>query len=162
MSDNKTPKLRVSKVEASEKIRDRINMGKELFESQIFSEEEFTVLKQKTSKWTEYNRTLFDNLFDESPLSPFHGSATGYIIGQSFDMELSDHKENISSWSNDLESIYEQLELYEELPSNTQQVMNADTMNNENKKGQSFYWKKVVGILVTFTELHIFHFQKGI
>ena len=48
--------------------------------------------------------------------------------------DIRDHGDDISRWINDLESIYERLELYEELPRNTQQPTNQDTMNNENKK----------------------------
>ena len=80
MKDNKVPKLRVSKAEASKKIRSRIDIGKELHETQISIEQEFTDLKRETKKWTDYNKTLFDILFDKSPLPDWHGSPTGYII----------------------------------------------------------------------------------
>ena len=56
------------------------------------------------------------------------------MIGQSLGEEIISHRGSIESRINELESIYERLELYEELPSNTQQTMNRDTMNNENKK----------------------------
>ena len=79
MTDSKNPKLRVSRAEASEKIRSRIDMGKVLLETRMSSEEEFTALKQKTRKWIEYNKTLFDSLFDESPLPWYHGSATSSL-----------------------------------------------------------------------------------
>ena len=143
MKDNKVPKLRVSRAEASEKIRGRIDIGKELL---VFSEGEFTVLKHETHKWTDYNKTLFDTLFDESPLSNSHGSVFVAIAGQSLYEKLTDHRKNISRWINGLESIHERLELYEELPNNTQQTMNRDTTNNENKKifighGRSHIWR---------------------
>ena len=59
----------------------------------------------------------------------------------------------MADWINDLESVYEQLEEYEELPSNTQQTMNADTMNNENKKifighGRSDIWRELKDFIV--------------
>ena len=71
MKDNIPPKLRVNKAEASEKIRSRINAGKELHETPISSEQELTDLKHATEKWTDYNKTLFNSLFDKSPLSGF-------------------------------------------------------------------------------------------
>ena len=102
MTDNKPSKLRVSRAEASEKIRIRIDIGKELLETQISSEEELTVLERETSKWTDYNKTLFDNLFDKSPLLGWHGSVMIAVAGQSLYEDIDDHKKNISRWINDL------------------------------------------------------------
>ena len=148
MNDNKVPKLRVSRAEATEQIRSQINKGKELHETQINSEQEFDKLKSKTWKWVDYNKMLFRTLFDESPLSEYHGSTFLGIIGQNLGEEMISHKDNISGWINDLESIYEQLGLYEELPNNTQQPMNNDAVNNENKKifighGGSHIWREL-------------------
>ena len=148
MTDNKVPKLRVSRAEASEKILERIDRGKELLNIQISSEEEFDKLKMETWKWIDYNKMLFKNFFDQSPLPDWHGEPTPYIINQGLYEEITGHREDISRWINDLESVYEQLGLYEELPSNTQQPTNQDTMNNEDKKyfighGGSPEWLKL-------------------
>ena len=164
MSDSKNLKLRVSRAEAAEKIRSQIDRGKELFERQIFSEEEITVLKQGASRWTEYNRMLFDILFGESPLSSFHGLAA-YLTSGDLNKEISDYRKKISQWINELESIYEQLERYEELPSNTQHTMNADTMNNENKKifighGGSHIWRELKDFIVDTLELEYEEFNR--
>ena len=143
MTDNKIPKLLVSEAEASERISKQINIGKELLETQISSEEELKVLERETRKWTDYSKTLFGTLFDESPLPDSHGSSVLHISIRSFGEEITDHKEDISHWINQLESLYDQLGLYEELPSNTQQ-----TVNNENKKifighGGSPMWREL-------------------
>ena len=143
MTDSRNPKLRVSKVEASEKIRRQIQEGKKLPKTEISSREDFDNLKRETQKWIDYNKTLFKNVFDESPLPKWHGSTIAVIAGQSLIEDIRDHERDISRWINDLESIYERLELYEELPSNTQQ-----TMNNENKKifighGGSLVWREL-------------------
>ena len=148
MNDNKVPKLRVSRAEATEQIRSQINKGKELHEAQINSEQEFDKLKSETWKWVDYNKMLFRTLFDESPLSEYHGSTFLGIIGQNLGEEIISHKDNISGWINDLESIYEQLKLYEESPSTPQQTMSNDTTNNENKKifighGRSHVWREL-------------------
>ena len=42
MTDNKLSKLRVSRAEASEKIRSQIEKGKELLKTEILSENVFT------------------------------------------------------------------------------------------------------------------------
>ena len=133
MRDNKVPKLLVSRAEASEKIRRRIDIGKELLETEISSEYELANLKHKTDRWTDYDKTLFITLFDESPLSEWHGlRSTGEAI--QWVHEVKEYKRFIAVWIDNLEIVYEKLELYEELPSNTQQPTNQDTVNNENKK----------------------------
>ena len=76
MTDNTILRLRVSRAEASEKIRSRIDIGKELHETEISSEQEFENLKSDTKKWADYNKTLFDSLFDKSPLPAVHGIVT--------------------------------------------------------------------------------------
>ena len=146
MKDKPLAKLRVKKAEASEQIRSRIDRGKELLERQIFSEQEFDKLQSETWKWVDYNKTLFNTLFDESPLSEYHGSTIVGITGQSLGEEIISHKGSIANWITDLESVYEQLDLYKELPNNTQHIMSNDTTNNENKKifighGRSHIWR---------------------
>ena len=165
MSDNETPKLRVSRAEASEKILIRIDIGKELLKTQISSEEEFDNLKSETWKWVEYNKTLFNTLFDESPLPWGHGSATTYTYNRGLRIEVPDHREKISRWINDLESVYDRLELYTELPNVTQQTMNRDTMNNENKKifighGRSHVWRELKDFIVDTLGLEYDEFNR--
>ena len=148
MTDNKPTRLLVSRAEASEEIRGRIEEGKKLLKTEISSWEDFDNLKSKTWNWIDYNKTLFKNLFDESPLSEWHGSVIVAIADQSLIEDIRDHEKDISRWINDLESIYDQLELYKELPSNTQQTTNNDTVNNENKKifighGGSLVWREL-------------------
>ena len=165
MTDNTTPKLLVNESKASEQIRSRIDRGKELLERQLFSEQEFDKLKSETWKWTDYNKTLFGALFDESPLSFLHGSTIVGITGQSLGEEIISHKESIANWINDLESIYEQLGLYEELPNNTQQPMNNDAVNNANKKifighGGSHIWRELKDFIVETLGLEYEEFNR--
>ena len=148
MTDNTISKLRVSEAEASEKIRRRIDIGKELLERQLLYQPEFDNLKRDTKKWTDYNKTLFGTLLDKSPLSPTHGSVSVFGSGRNLIREITQHTDRISRWINDLVSVYERLELYEELPNNIQQTMDSDTVNNENKKvfighGRSHVWREL-------------------
>ena len=165
MTDSKSPKLRVSRAEASEKIRSRIDIGKELLKTELSSKEEFDKLKNETWKWIDYNKMLFGGLFDKSPLPDWHGEPILYMTLPSLDEEVADHTEGISHWINDLESIYEQLELYEELPNSTQQSINQDTMNNENKKifighGHSLVWRVLKDFIVDTLGLEYEEFNR--
>ena len=136
MRNNSNPKLLVSKAEASEKIRSRIDIGKELHETQVSYESGFIRLENQTKKWTNYNKTLFHSLFEKSPLPSSHGKSDINITNpvDIWNQKIIKHKQEILYWINDLESIYEQLDLYEELPNNTQQAVDNSPINNENKK----------------------------
>ena len=117
MRDNSNPKLLVSKAEASEKIQDRINIGKKLYKVQIFSEQEYNNLRHERKKWVDYNRSLFDTLFDKSPLPDGHGYSIAYvqILNHTlFQKSVEGLKEDIDNGINQLESIHERLELYVE------------------------------------------------
>ena len=165
MTDNTTSKLLVNEAEATQRISKQINIGKELLERQLSSEQEFDKLESETRKWTDYNKTLFNALFDESPLSFLHGSNIVGITGQSLGEKISSHKEDISRWIDDLESVYEQLDIYTELPNNTQQTMSNDTTNNENKKifighGHSDIWLRLKDFIVETLELEYEEFNR--
>ena len=165
MSDNTPSKLIVNEAEASQRISKQINAGKELLERQPASEQELTVLKREIRKWTDYNKTLFDRLFDESPLISTHGKRSVYISGQNLSEEISNHRRKISQWINDLESIYEQLDIYTDLPSNTQQSTNQDTMSNKNKKifighGGSGIWRELREFIVETLGLEYEEFNR--
>ena len=165
MTDNKPSKLLVSEAEASEKIRSRINIGKELLKTEIHSEGVFTIVKHNTRKWTDYNQTLFAKLFDDSPLSELHGSVRSAIGGQSWIEKVNTYKDRISRWINDLESIYEQLDIYTDFPNNTQQTVNNDSVNNKNKKifighGGSDMWRELKDFIVETLELPYDEFNR--
>ena len=153
MTDNTNPKFREPKAEASEKIRSRIEKGNELLETQIFTEQDFTLLKRETENWIEYNKALLRQIFDESPLPWHHGVVTqSYTYKRHLRHELDDYRKYMARWINDLDSIDKRLEIYEELPSNTQQTLNADTTKNDNKKifighGRSLEWLKLRNFL---------------
>ena len=115
--------------DASEKILERIDRGKELLETQVSYEPGFIRLENQTKKWTNYNKTLFHFLFEKSPLPSSHGKSDINITNpvDIWNQKIIKHKQEILYWINDLESIWEQLEFYEELPNNTQQTVNNQT-----------------------------------
>ena len=164
MRDNKLPKLLVSEAEASEKIRSRIDIGKELLETEISSEQELANLKHETDRWTDYNKTLFLTLFDESPLSEWYGLRLGWESIQ-WVHETKEYKGFIAVWIDNLEIVYGKLELYEELTNNTQQTIKNDAVSNENKKifighGGSDIWLRLKNFIVDRLELEYEEFNR--
>ena len=170
MADNTPSKLRVSRAEASEKIRSRIDIGKELLKTETPPIEEFTNFERVTEKWVRYNKTLFHTLFDKSPLPLTHGERANRSFYHRVTMVIHwvrAHKEDIANWIHDLESIYEQLldDLYEELPKNTQQTLDHNTANNENMKmfiahGRSHLWREFKDFLVETLGLEYEEFDR--
>lgn len=170
MADNTPSKLRVSRAEASEKIRSRIDRGKELLKTETPPIEEFTNFERVTEKWVSYNKTLFHTLFDKSPLPITHGERANRSFYYRVNIEIHwarEHKEDIANWINDLESIYEQLldDLYEELPKNTQQTLDHNTANSENKKifighGRSEVWREAKDFIVETLGLEYEEFNR--
>ena len=82
MKDNSNPKLLVSKTEASEKIREQIDKGKELCKIQISSEQEYADVKHEREKWVDYNQALCRSLFNNSPLSGSHGYESSFSFAR--------------------------------------------------------------------------------
>ena len=169
MTDNTPSKLRVSRAEASEKIQDQINKGEKLTEISATSKDDLTNLKHESRRWCDYNKTLFDTLFDISPLRDSHGVSWGRmaaIAGHDYTADdIKDHKKDIISWCNELQSILEQLDLYEELPNNTQQPMNNDAVSNENKKifighGGSHIWRELKDFIEDLLKLPCAEFNR--
>ena len=165
MTDNKIPKLRKSRAEATEKIRSRIDKGKELLETQITTEQEFEKLERETQKWIDRNKTVFGTLFDNFPLPWHHGTANTYTYERYLHQEIADYRKNMADWINDLESVYEQMEEYEELPNNTQQIVNNDAVSNENKKifighGGSNIWLRLKDFIVNRLGLEYEEFNR--
>ena len=169
MKNKELPKLLVNKTEASKKIQDRINSGKKLIEISASSKDDLTNLKHESRRWSDYNTNLFDTLFDISPLSPSHGVSWGRSVAVSgYDYtadDIKDHKKHIVSWCNELQSILEQLDLYEVLPKNTQETLEHSTANSEKTKmfiahGRSHLWREFKDFLVETLGLEYEEFDR--
>ena len=160
MNDNTPPKLIRIKADAIVMIGEQINIGKNLLKRQPSDKQEFDTLKNDTKTWTDYNKRRFTTLFDKSPLPDWHGEPVYYIELQSFGREIAEHKKNISRWINDLESIYKQLEIYEELPSNTQQTMNKKKKKYFIGHGGSLVWRELKDFLENTLKLPYEEFNR--
>ena len=164
MTDNTNPKLLVSKADAIVAIHKQIQIGKNMLKRQLSDQQEFDTLKNDTTKWTDFNKTLFNTLFFPSPLPDNHGERVIRITRRILREEIAGHERDISGWITELESIYEQLDLYE-IPINILQPVNKDTMNNENKKyfighGSSSEWLKLKDFLENTLKLPYEEFNR--
>ena len=132
MTETTLPKLRVSREEARQKIEAQIEKGQQLHAQQINSDYELTEARRESRKWSDYNKTLLLKLFDNASIAEDaytdFNAIRPILVASSGSRSLSDelrddlrrYQNTMSSSINSLESIRDQLELYDE-PSETPQ-----------------------------------------
>ena len=130
MTETVLPKLLVSREEARQKIQARIEKGEQLHSKEIRSDDELEKTRAESRKWSDYNKTLLLRLFDsmsiaEDAYTDFHEP----LLASSGSTPLSDklrwYQNAMSSSINSLESIRDQLELYDE-PSEMLQAISGN------------------------------------
>jgi predicted nucleotide-binding protein len=137
MTETTLPKLRVSREEAHQQIEEQIEKGRQLHAQQINSDDELTEARRESRKWSDYNKTLLLKLFDnesiaEDDYTDFN-KVRPILLASSGSRSLSDELrdelgryQNTMSYSiNSLESIRDQLELYDE-PSEMLQAISGN------------------------------------
>ena len=126
MTETVLPKLRVNREEANQKIQTRIEKGLQLHARQINSDDELEKARAESEKWSDYNKTLLLRFFDNTSIAEdaYTDFDDSFPIISSRPRPLSDelrwYQNAMSSSINSLESIRDQLELYDE-PSETPQ-----------------------------------------
>jgi len=115
--------LVVSKEEASEKIKNRIELGKKMLKSPIDNEEEIEDLKNSNARWSDFNFELLKRLFSNDLISKEYLNTFGdmravpydpHSTGRAWGVTLENLKNDLNAKVNKLESIFERLELYSE------------------------------------------------
>ena len=117
------PRLLVSKDEAEEKIRKRIEKGQTLHDRQIDSEDELEKSVAECRKWSNYNRTLLLGLFFNSSVAdgygdfnyqrPF-GAATNPLAYPPLEEQVNRYQQRMATSIHKLEEIRDELELFDE------------------------------------------------
>lgn len=124
ISNEKKITLIMSKEEASEKIKNRIESGKKMLKSPMNNEEEIEDLKNKKASWSDYNVELLKRLFSDDSISKEYQSTSGairavpfdpYSTGSAWGVKLENLKNSLNAKINKLESIFERLELFSEI-----------------------------------------------
>ena len=130
MAETVLPKLRVSREEAHQQIEEQIEKGQQLHAQQINSDGELKAARMESRKWSDYNKTLLLKLFDNTSIA--EDAYTDFrepLLASSGSTPLSDELrwyQNAMSFSiNSLESIRDQLELYDE-PSEMLQAISGN------------------------------------
>ena len=130
MTETVLPKLLVSREEARQKIQARIEKGEQLHSKEIRSDDELEKTRAEIRKWSDYNKTLLLRLFDstsiaEDAYTDFHEPLLASSGSTPLSDELRWYQNAMSSSINSLESIRDQLELYDE-PSEMLQAISGN------------------------------------
>ena len=130
MAETTVLKLRVSREEAHQQIEEQIEKGRQLHAQQINSDGELEAARMESRKWSDYNKTLLLKLFDntsiaEDAYTDFREPLLAYSGSTSLSDELRCYQNAMSFSINSLESIRDQLELYDE-PSEMLQAISGN------------------------------------
>lgn len=136
MTETVLPKLLVSREEARQKIQARIEKGEQLHSKEIRSDDELEKTRAESRKWSDYNKTLLLRLFDSTSIAedaytdfnklrPILLASSGSTPLSDLSDELRRYQNAMSSNVHSLESIRDQLELYDE-PSEMLQAISGN------------------------------------
>ena len=136
MTETVLPKLLVSREEARQKIQARIEKGEQLHSKEIRSDDELEKTRAESRKWSDYNKTLLLRLFDSTSIAedaytdfnklrPILLASSGSTPLSDLSDELRRYQNAMSSSVHSLESIRDQLELYDE-PSEMLQAISGN------------------------------------
>ena len=130
MAETTVLKLRVSREEAHQQIEEQIEKGRQLHAQQINSDGELEAARMESRKWSDYNKTLLLKLFDntsiaEDAYTDFREPLLAYSGSTSLSDGLRCYQNAMSFSINSLESIRDQLELYDE-PSEMLQAISGN------------------------------------
>lgn len=131
------PQLLMTHWDAKNLLTERINIGKELLNSQISS---MTILDNERKKyfnWSKYNDQLLSKIFSNNSISEEYTYWSGIMVTGGYTTlqdEIKEHLKDINEKIGRLESIIERLELFEEAPSVTKKEPENITMTTDEKK----------------------------
>lgn len=122
----KRPSLEILRNEAAAKITVQLKKGRELLLRSIGWETELDLAKKDLGKWEKYTYEILIRMFDTDDIAEEFSQAgytpIAYFGGYSIQEEIRDYRRDVSGYVHYLEGLYERLELYPELLSDSQQL----------------------------------------
>jgi len=113
----KKPSLTMPRHQVEEKLKERINIGRELQATQIQSTEQLDELRGEQKKWNAYNIEYLSRCFDVESISESHSKVSGWgtlIMNASPQQRVSSFRDGIGNQITSLESVLDRLELIPE------------------------------------------------
>ena len=120
------PSLVESRESARQKIQARIDIGYQLRDPHIGSEDELEKTLSECGKWSSYNETLLSRLFTDSSIADSYRdfryqrplNSENPLVNPSLEAQMGRYRERMTISISSLEGIYDKLDLFDE-PTNT-------------------------------------------
>lgn len=110
------PRLLKSRAQIAASLEERIAKGRELLGLHPRNQEELDSAQAERRKWSEFNRTLLENSFDNASVAEEYGTGRWGAIAMnpSFGQTVDAFRNNVSYAITKLESVRDRLPLYSE------------------------------------------------
>jgi predicted nucleotide-binding protein len=112
------PHLTIPRSEATDKLSDRISLGKKIHDTDVQSEVELDTLKSERKIWHDYNKDLLSTIFSNERIAKeYESNSHGAIFmggTRSLSEEIGDFRESMQYKLNSLQSVVGRLELFPE------------------------------------------------
>ena len=113
---NKNPVLVKPRLEVSSFLKNRIEIGREILQKDVRSEDDLDNVYKEKEKWHKFNLEYLKHCFDIDSIAEeydFSGT-TNLYINASFSQSVSSLRESVQLLINEIESIDERLSLFQE------------------------------------------------
>ncbi len=132
-SEVKRPTLQMPLEEAKNRIRDRIEEGRQLLQRQIGNEAALDDARVKRDQWSDYNADLLRRIVDTEDLVRDYYPIGGCLSTQTppFQGQVKEFFSDVQYYINSLESILGRLELIPEAPNLPQSVESQQTKDSK-------------------------------
>lgn len=114
----KKPSLVLPRSEVEDKLKERINIGREIQSTEFRSETDLDNAESKRDKWDAYNIEYLKRCFDTDAIANEYGSVSGWgalYMNASIGQQIKSFTDGIGNQITELESILERLELIPEI-----------------------------------------------
>lgn len=124
------PSLVLPRTEVEEKLKERIEIGREIQGTEISSEADLDAARSNQVKWDSYNTEYLKRCFDSDVIADEYSSVSGWgslVMDPSWGPLVSGFREGMDNQITELESILERLELIPEVASVAVTTVPVDT-----------------------------------
>jgi predicted nucleotide-binding protein with TIR-like domain len=107
--------LTVSRVEADDRIRERVRLGETTRDAEIATAEDLELSRREYYTWDDYNEQLLRRLFTTDEEAQHYGAIGGFVItDRTLSEEIEDYRRDVDSKLRRLTSVVSRLELFDE------------------------------------------------
>ncbi|MCP4603623.1 MAG: nucleotide-binding protein [Proteobacteria bacterium] len=126
----------MARADVAAKLAERIQLGQEIRETEVRSNEQFDDLESRRKKWSAYNLEYLQRAFDSTVIADEYGKLSSWgalYFNATFNQEISSYRDGVQNHITYLEALLERLELIPELNPTGLSVPTASFDGSSNK-----------------------------